>query len=144
MVFATLADFQHLLQYRTIKFSDFVDVEFGEKASALMPGCCVVVLNEGSQNADTILTNASTIAIICWKGKNNMSIMVSQLDGQELLERLYARFGKHPVRDENENANPDTDVVENAEDGVGGSEVASQGTVSPGEKEIGGNSKIIP
>lgn len=138
IVFATLADFQHLLQYRTIKFSDFVDVEFGEKASALMPGCCVVVLNEGSQNADTILTNASTIAIICWKGKNNMSIMVSQLDGQELLERLYARFGKHPVRDENETANPVTDDVENAEDGVEGSEVARQGTVSPEEEEIEG------
>lgn len=125
IVFASLADFRHLLQYRTIKFSDFVDAEFGEKASRLMPGCCVVVLNEGNQITDTILLNASTIAIICWKGKTNMSIMVSQLDGQELLERLAARFGPHPSPVEN-------DTVKNLKDEemVEGSEVAGQDNVS--------------
>ncbi|CAL5063920.1 unnamed protein product [Urochloa decumbens] len=47
ILYASAADFQHLLQYRTIKFPDFVDAKFGEEASALLPGCCVVVLREG-------------------------------------------------------------------------------------------------
>ncbi len=48
ILYASAIDFQHLLQYRTIKFPDFVDAKFGEEASALLPGCCVVVLWEGN------------------------------------------------------------------------------------------------
>lgn len=48
ILYASAIDFQHLLQYRTIKFPDFVDAKFGEEASALLPGCCVVVLREGN------------------------------------------------------------------------------------------------
>lgn len=44
---ASPVDFKHLLQYKTIKFADFVDTGFGEKASQLMLGCCVVVLRKG-------------------------------------------------------------------------------------------------
>lgn len=44
---ASPIDFKHLLQYKTIKFADFVDAKFGEKASQLMLGCCVVVLRKG-------------------------------------------------------------------------------------------------
>lgn len=47
IVEASPMDFKHLLQYKTIKFADFVDAEFGEKASQLMLGCCVVVLRKG-------------------------------------------------------------------------------------------------
>lgn len=47
IVEASPIDFKHLLQYKTIKFADFVDAEFGEKASQLMLGCCVVVLRKG-------------------------------------------------------------------------------------------------
>ena len=50
ILYASAIDFQHLLQYRTIKFPDFVDAKFGEEASALLPGCCVVVLREGKSN----------------------------------------------------------------------------------------------
>jgi len=50
ILYASAIDFQHLLQYRTIKFPDFVDAKFGEEASALLPGCCVVVLREGKIN----------------------------------------------------------------------------------------------
>ncbi|KAG0476269.1 hypothetical protein HPP92_013110 [Vanilla planifolia] len=87
---ATLVDFRHLLQYRTIKFPDFVDGDFRDKASALMSGCCIIALQEGHQ----IPVDSSAIAIVCWKGKTNLSIMVSQLDAQELLDRLEVRFGK--------------------------------------------------
>lgn len=44
---ASLVDFKHLLQYKSIKFSDFVDSEFREKALELLPGCCVIVLRKG-------------------------------------------------------------------------------------------------
>jgi multisite-specific tRNA:(cytosine-C5)-methyltransferase len=49
ILYASAIDFQHLLHYRTIKFPDFVDAKFGEEASNLLPGCCVVVLREGKR-----------------------------------------------------------------------------------------------
>ncbi|XP_059643062.1 uncharacterized protein LOC132284937 [Cornus florida] len=82
-------DFKHLLQYKSIKIPDFVDAEFREKASKLMMGCCVVVLNKGIQTlSDPPQTDASTIAIGCWKGRSSISVMVTAIDCQELLERL--------------------------------------------------------
>lgn len=50
ILYASLIDFKHLLQYKSIKYSDFVDAEFGKKASDLMPGCCVVVLRKGMEH----------------------------------------------------------------------------------------------
>lgn len=45
--------------------------------------------------------NPSAIAIVCWKGKTNLCVMVSPLDGKELLERVSLRFGlKLPIADE--------------------------------------------
>ncbi|XP_066394487.1 uncharacterized protein [Miscanthus floridulus] len=93
ILYASAIDFQHLLQYRTIKFPDFVDAKIGEEASALLPGCCVVVLREGHQDIGSIATDPSAIAIVCWKGKTNLCVMVSPLDGKELLERISLRFG---------------------------------------------------
>uniref|UniRef100_A0A0E0B478 SAM-dependent MTase RsmB/NOP-type domain-containing protein n=1 Tax=Oryza glumipatula TaxID=40148 RepID=A0A0E0B478_9ORYZ len=101
ILYASAIDFQHLLQYRTIKFPDFVDAKFGEEASALLPGCCVVVLREGHQNIDSIAMDPSAIAIVCWKGKTNLCVMVSPLDGKELLERICLRYGlKIPKADD--------------------------------------------
>lgn len=34
----------------------------------------------------------STIAIGCWKGRARLSVMVTAMDCQELLERLLIRF----------------------------------------------------
>ncbi|CAN6174660.1 unnamed protein product [Urochloa humidicola] len=93
ILYASAIDFQHLLQYRTIKFPDFVDAKFGEEASALLPGCCVVVLREGHQDIGSIATDPSAIAIVCWKGKTNLCVMISPLDGKELLERISLRYG---------------------------------------------------
>ncbi|XP_068637636.1 uncharacterized protein [Aristolochia californica] len=92
---ASFADFEHLLKYRTIKFADFVDPSFGEKASKLMLGCCIVVLNQGDQpSPDSVVVDSSTIAIVCWKGRTNVCIMVSEADCQELLQRLLVRTGR--------------------------------------------------
>ena len=72
----------------------------------------------GEQFSDAIRVDTSTIAIVCWKGRTSLCIMVSQLDGQELLERLSARFGceKTSVRDEEKNGNLVMDAVENPGD----------------------------
>ncbi|RZR99145.1 hypothetical protein BHM03_00028637, partial [Ensete ventricosum] len=116
---ASLADFQHLLQYRTIKFADFVDAGFGDKASILMLGCCVIILKEGDQTTDDIVVDATTIAMICWKGKTNLSILLSPADGQELLERLTVRFGSWPstLSEHHEGADIEIDEVENLSTG---------------------------
>ncbi|XP_026391156.1 tRNA (cytosine(34)-C(5))-methyltransferase-like [Papaver somniferum] len=90
---ASLADFKHLLQYRSIKFQDFVNPQFGEKASSeIKLGCCIVVLQTEDQPTLKPM-DASTIAIGCWRGKSSVSVMVPETDCQELLERLSARLG---------------------------------------------------
>uniref|UniRef100_A0A5B7BVM7 Putative tRNA (Cytosine(34)-C(5))-methyltransferase n=1 Tax=Davidia involucrata TaxID=16924 RepID=A0A5B7BVM7_DAVIN len=111
---ASPVDFKHLLQYKTIKFADFVDSEFGEKASKLMLGCCVVVLNKGCQTlSDPLQVDASTIAIGCWKGRSNVSVMVTAIDCQELLERLLKRMetGEDSSLEENKHSSVDADEV---------------------------------
>ncbi|CAN6204756.1 unnamed protein product [Urochloa humidicola] len=105
ILYASAIDFQHLLQYRTIKFPDFVDAKFGEEASSLLPGCCVVVLREGHQDIGSIATDPSAIAIVCWKGKTNLCVMVSPLDGKELLERISLRYGLKIPKSDNEKPN---------------------------------------
>ncbi|XVE86813.1 hypothetical protein DITRI_Ditri18aG0064600 [Diplodiscus trichospermus] len=93
ILYASPADFKHLLQYKTIKFADFVDAEFGQKAANLMLGCCVIVLREGGKSlADHVQADTSTIAIGCWRGKASLSVMVTAIDCQELLERLSERM----------------------------------------------------
>lgn len=93
IVCAKPEDFKHLLQYKTIKFADFVDAEFREKASKLVLGCCVVVMNKGSETvSDPPHVDASTIAIGCWRGRTNIAVMVTAIDCQELLERLLTRM----------------------------------------------------
>jgi len=47
----------------------------------------------GHQDIGSIATDPSAIAIVCWKGKTNLCVMVSPLDGKELLERISLRFG---------------------------------------------------
>ncbi|KAA3457373.1 tRNA (cytosine(34)-C(5))-methyltransferase-like isoform X1 [Gossypium australe] len=91
ILYASPADFKHLLQYKSIKFADFVDADFGQKAADLMLGCCVIVLREGDKSlSDHIQADASAIAIGCWKGRSSLSVMVTAMDCQELLERLSA------------------------------------------------------
>ncbi|KAL3527620.1 hypothetical protein ACH5RR_012276 [Cinchona calisaya] len=89
ILYASLVDFKHLLQYKSIKFADFTDAEFGNQASKLLLGCCIVVLIKDNQKApDIYQVDGSTIAIGCWRGKNSVSVMVTAVDCQELLERM--------------------------------------------------------
>ncbi|KAH7520515.1 uncharacterized protein LOC107425311 [Ziziphus jujuba] len=92
ILYASLIDFKHLLQYKSIKYSDFVDAEFGKKASDLMPGCCVVVLRKDDNASLDGEIDGSTIAIGCWKGRASLTVMVTAIDCQELLERLVIRM----------------------------------------------------
>lgn len=90
---ASPVDFKHLLQYKSIKFPDLVDDGFREKVATLALGCCVVVLNQGNEGlSDPPRVDKSTIAIGCWKGRSSLSVMVTAIDCQELLERLLVRF----------------------------------------------------
>ncbi|KAG5155290.1 hypothetical protein JHK82_013259 [Glycine max] len=90
---ASPSDFKHLLQNKEVKFEDFTDAEFGEKAANLLPGCCVVIMCIGKTvAAESLQVDESTIAIGCWKGRARLSVMVTAMDCQELLERLLIRF----------------------------------------------------
>ncbi|XWS33353.1 hypothetical protein CRYUN_Cryun22dG0074600 [Craigia yunnanensis] len=58
-----------------------------------MLGCCVIVLREGGKSlSDHIQADTSTIAIGCWNSRASLSVMVTEIDFQELLERLSARI----------------------------------------------------
>ncbi|KAF6170326.1 hypothetical protein GIB67_043016, partial [Kingdonia uniflora] len=106
-----LADFKHLLQYKTIKFADFVDPEFREKVTELLLGCCVIVLNKGDQaTPENTKVDASTVAIGCWKGKTNVSVMVAPTDCQELLGRLSVHFENKKDSSDQENMQLELDL----------------------------------
>ncbi|KAJ8769563.1 hypothetical protein K2173_005166 [Erythroxylum novogranatense] len=91
ILYSSAVDFKHLLQYKAVKFADFVDSEFGEKASKLQMGCCVIVLRDARDSTTPVKVDASTVAIGCWKGRGSLSVMVTAIDCQELLERLRLR-----------------------------------------------------
>ncbi|CAN8283891.1 unnamed protein product [Cochlearia groenlandica] len=88
VLYTPMADFKHLLQYKSIKFPDFVNPKLGQKAIDLVLGCCIVILSDGEE---AVKVDASTIAISCWRGKNSLGVMVTSADCQELLERLGER-----------------------------------------------------
>ncbi|XP_027179876.1 tRNA (cytosine(34)-C(5))-methyltransferase-like [Coffea eugenioides] len=89
ILYASTVDFKHLLQYKSIKFADFTDAEFRSQASNLSLGCCILVLIKDNQKApDTYQVDASSTAIGCWRGRNSISVMVTAIDCQELLERM--------------------------------------------------------
>ncbi|KAL2905759.1 Multisite-specific tRNA:(cytosine-C(5))-methyltransferase [Bienertia sinuspersici] len=93
IIHAPLADFKHLLQYKSIKFGDLVDAELAEKATKLELGCCVVVLKEAQQASSVpVQVDSSAVAIGCWKGRANLNVMLTALDCQDLLERLEKRM----------------------------------------------------
>jgi multisite-specific tRNA:(cytosine-C5)-methyltransferase len=54
--YASAIDFQHLVHYRIIKFPDFMDAKFGEEASALLEGLCVLILREGTLHPFSLFT----------------------------------------------------------------------------------------
>lgn len=47
---------------------------------------------DAKTSSEPIQLDASTIAIGCWKGRGSLSVMVTAIDCQELLERLSARM----------------------------------------------------
>ncbi|CAN0859746.1 RNA cytosine C(5)-methyltransferase NSUN2 [Linum grandiflorum] len=98
ILYASTADFVNLLKKKSIKYANFADAAFGEKASKLMMGCCVIVLKDDKVvSEETVKVDASSIAIGCWKGRGSMSVMVTAIDCQELLERLAVRMGDKSI-----------------------------------------------
>lgn len=59
----------------------------------ISPSCFFSLIAGDQPSSETIVVDASTIAIGCWKGKSSLSVMVSQIDCQEMLERLSVRLG---------------------------------------------------
>ncbi|KAK4356264.1 hypothetical protein RND71_025235 [Anisodus tanguticus] len=104
ILYASTADVKHLLQYKSIKFGDFVDAKFGEKASQLL------MENKTLSEAQA---DPSTIAIRCWRGRSNISVMVTSLDYKELLERMSMG-----VEEEKDSSLPETEPSTTKEDEI--------------------------
>ncbi|XP_018468113.2 uncharacterized protein LOC108839838 [Raphanus sativus] len=90
ILYATMVDFKNLLQYKSIKFPNFVQPQFGEKAAEVAEGYCVVILVDGTEKdgCEAVKVNSSTIAIGCWKGKASLTVMVTTVDCDQLLQKL--------------------------------------------------------
>lgn len=90
LLYATMVDFKNLLQYKSIKFTDFVHPQFGQKAAEVAEGYCVVILVDGAQKdgSEAVKVNSSTIAIGCWKGKASLTVMVTTVDCDQLIQKL--------------------------------------------------------
>lgn len=52
-----------------------------------MSSCSKVALSF-ADGLEVPQVDASTVAIGCWRGRSNVSVMVTSLDCQELLERM--------------------------------------------------------
>ncbi|KAK4417055.1 RNA cytosine-C(5)-methyltransferase NSUN2 [Sesamum alatum] len=126
ILYASAVDFKHLLQYKSIKFPDFVDPDFGQKASELMLGCCVIVLKREGQASSDSWEDVMPIAIGCWRGRTNISVMVTALDCQELLERVSTlMLTKEDSKPDGNNPS----IPEAGEEGtVNGSDIKEDGT----------------
>ncbi|CAF2146310.1 RNA cytosine-C(5)-methyltransferase NSUN2 isoform X1 [Brassica rapa] len=90
LLYATMVDFKSLLQYKSIKFTDFVHPQFGQKAAEVAEGYCVVVLVDGTQKdgSEAVKVSSSTVAIGCWKGKASLTVMVTTVDCDQLIQKL--------------------------------------------------------
>ncbi|KAK4394029.1 RNA cytosine C(5)-methyltransferase NSUN2 [Sesamum angolense] len=126
IIYASAVDFKHLLQYKSIKFPDFVDPDFVQKASELMLGCCVVVLKREGQAPSDSSQDVTPIAIGCWRGRTNISVMVTAIDCQELLERVsMLLLTKEDLKPEGNNPT----IPEAGEEGkVNGSDIKEDST----------------
>ncbi|CAG7886025.1 unnamed protein product [Brassica rapa] len=90
LLYATMVDFKNLLHYKSIKFTDFVHPQFGQKAAEVAEGYCVVVLVDGTQKdgSEAVKVSSSTVAIGCWKGKASLTVMVTTVDCDQLIQKL--------------------------------------------------------
>lgn len=44
ILYSSAVELKHLLEKRSVRFGDFLDREFGERAAKLMPGGCILML----------------------------------------------------------------------------------------------------
>uniref|UniRef100_A0A0D6R5Z1 SAM-dependent MTase RsmB/NOP-type domain-containing protein n=1 Tax=Araucaria cunninghamii TaxID=56994 RepID=A0A0D6R5Z1_ARACU len=101
ILYASLVDFRLLLSSRTLPFKAFQDPKFATEVLELEPGCCVIVLRRDGADTNNLCLASNLassenppIVVGCWKGRTNLSLMVSKLESQELLGRIFFRYGK--------------------------------------------------
>eukprot|EP00271_Cylindrocystis_brebissonii_P018703 TRINITY_DN5426_c0_g2_i1.p1 TRINITY_DN5426_c0_g2~~TRINITY_DN5426_c0_g2_i1.p1 ORF type:complete len:1077 (+),score=238.17 TRINITY_DN5426_c0_g2_i1:140-3370(+) len=88
-------DFRHLLANRNVAFDSFTTPETTAGLQAALPGCVVMVLqrtlaNSGATGEETDVEEAGArrMAVGVWRGKNGVSLLVTKVETQQLLERL--------------------------------------------------------
>eukprot|EP00250_Pteridium_aquilinum_P019790 c24573_g1_i1 orf=108-2924(+) len=87
IIHASKQDFKLLLSLKTTPFTAFSDSGFSTSVQALLPGCCVVILDDGVNDAQD--GSSSVTAIGCWRGRTNMSLLIPKEEAAQLLNRLF-------------------------------------------------------
>lgn len=101
IVTATREDFRLLLAEKIVQFSAFSDPTFADVLRELKHGCCVVTLP--TEGPDAAINGGSMgIAVACWKGRNNVSILITKAEANQMHQRLS--FVDDPVSGPQETA----------------------------------------
>lgn len=119
ILYASLIDFKLLLSSRTLYFKSFQDPEFLTDTSNLSLGCCIVILRTDPSDfclaSNLASSEKPTIAVGCWKGRTNLCLMVSKLESEELLERIYFKYGKEMPEKPDDSISKDNCIEEDGE-----------------------------
>ncbi|KAH7446790.1 hypothetical protein KP509_01G076100 [Ceratopteris richardii] len=87
LIRASKEDFKLLLSVKAAPFTAFKDAGFVTSLHALVPGCCVVILDDGQNDIQS--DYSSVTAIGCWRGRSNLSLLIPKEEAAQLLSRLF-------------------------------------------------------
>eukprot|EP00898_Chlorokybus_atmophyticus_P000654 jgi/Chlat1/158/Chrsp1S03099 len=99
-VHATEGEFRRLLVSRSVAVSAFTDPETAADLKNVRSGCCVVVMRsppaeeeelaaeEGEDTVPLPAAASGSLAVVCWRGKGSLTLLVSKPDAAVLLDGL--------------------------------------------------------
>ncbi|KAH9558782.1 hypothetical protein CY35_06G025200 [Sphagnum magellanicum] len=89
IVFASKRNFKLLLSNKVVSFSAFSD-NFSVALQNLLHGCCVVALPAKEvDGADKVSSDQPlTTAVGCWRGRTNVSLLITKAEAGQMLQRL--------------------------------------------------------
>ncbi|KAL3683712.1 hypothetical protein R1sor_001734 [Riccia sorocarpa] len=86
IVHVSRADFKVLLGGNAVPFHAFREADFINSLETLLPGCFVVVLPERTADGEVDLTRSTAVG--CWRGRHNVSLLISKAEAAQMLQRL--------------------------------------------------------
>ncbi|CAM6097710.1 unnamed protein product [Calypogeia fissa] len=120
IVYTTDKDFKLLLSSKAVPLSAFHEPEFAKALQDVLPGCCVVILPKRKDDGEVDFT--TSIAVGCWRGRSNVSLLITKTEAVQFLQRLSLSEGdskpaliSDEVKQDVSDLNPDLDSLPQSE-----------------------------